>query len=502
MARLFIFAIGGTGSRVLKSLIMLLAAGVKPASDVEFEIVPIIIDPHKDNDDLKRTKTLLNHYEKITKAIMPGNGFFNTRVSTLNSFVVDEDQPLDSFTFNLQEVNKVKFKDYIDLDDLNPANKALAEILFSGKSINERGDKIDLLDIEMQIGFVGNPNIGSVVLNQFRDSKEFNVFAQTYNENDRIFIISSIFGGTGAAGFPTILKNIREAPATLPNRGLLKNSKIGAISVLPYFNIDSPENSPIKKSHFIAKTKSALHYYKENITGNSSINALYYIADDHNGKAYTNDPGHEGQQNDAHFIEVAAATAIIDFLELSDEELNCRNGVASEPVFKEFAIRNDSLNVTLTDFEDVTERHLAGPLTQFTLLKKFVDEEIQTAVHRQPWVLNGHKIDNQFFLKPFYKTHFIGFLEAYGEWLKELSENNRGFIPFNLNGPLKTLITNKKVETGWFRKKLNYDYFNSELNKTHLKKGGHYVTPEQKLINLFFETTAAILVDRYGFSEK
>ena len=65
MARLFIFAIGGTGSRVLKSLTMILASGIKPNSQVEFEIVPIIIDPHKSNEDLKRTERLLGNYYSI-----------------------------------------------------------------------------------------------------------------------------------------------------------------------------------------------------------------------------------------------------------------------------------------------------------------------------------------------------------------------------------------------------------------------------------------------------
>jgi len=99
----------------------------------------------------------------------------------------------------------------------------------------------------MGIGFVGNPNIGSVVLNQFQDSEEFRDFANNFNEQDRIFIISSIFGGTGAAGFPIILKNIRNAP-NIQNanaRGFLQNAKIGALTVCPYFNIQADEQSPI-----------------------------------------------------------------------------------------------------------------------------------------------------------------------------------------------------------------------------------------------------------------
>jgi hypothetical protein len=68
--RLFLFAIGGTGSRVLKSLIMLSAAGVKPLDENgrpvgDLEIVPVIIDPHKSNEDLKRTEALLNDYRII-----------------------------------------------------------------------------------------------------------------------------------------------------------------------------------------------------------------------------------------------------------------------------------------------------------------------------------------------------------------------------------------------------------------------------------------------------
>ena len=79
-----------------------------------------------------------------------------------------------------------KFKEYIDFNQLDDANKALADILFSGKSINKRHEEVNLLDVEMDIGFVGNPNIGSVVLNQFKDSQEFKEFASNFNEGDRV----------------------------------------------------------------------------------------------------------------------------------------------------------------------------------------------------------------------------------------------------------------------------------------------------------------------------
>ena len=123
MAKLFIFGIGGTGARVIKSLTMLLAAGLKSRND--FEIVPIIIDPHKDNEDLKRTVSALNNYQKITENAGLSNGFFGTKISTLQS--LDPDNNLSgTYTFNLQEVANTKFKDYFSYNSLGDENKAFA----------------------------------------------------------------------------------------------------------------------------------------------------------------------------------------------------------------------------------------------------------------------------------------------------------------------------------------------------------------------------------------
>ena len=57
MSKLYVFGIGGTGSRVLRSLTMLLASGVECKSD---KIVPIIIDPDDSGADKTRTIDLMN----------------------------------------------------------------------------------------------------------------------------------------------------------------------------------------------------------------------------------------------------------------------------------------------------------------------------------------------------------------------------------------------------------------------------------------------------------
>ena len=166
--RLFLFAIGGTGSRVLKSLLMLSAAGVRPLDENgkpvrDLEIVPVIIDPHKANEDLKRTEALLNDYRDIRRRLY-GNepnaeGFFANRIVTLREIMSNTSVTLgDTFIFNLGAVENAKFREFIGFDTMNEANQALTSLLFANYQ----------LENNMTIGFVGSPNIGSVALNEVK----------------------------------------------------------------------------------------------------------------------------------------------------------------------------------------------------------------------------------------------------------------------------------------------------------------------------------------------
>ena len=283
--KLFVFAIGGTGSRVLKSMIMLCAAGVRPVDSNgrplnDVEIVPIIIDPHKSNADLKRTERLLSAYgtirEKLYGKNVNANGFFATKISTLKEVVSSSQVPLDdSFIFNLAAVENYKFRDFISYNTMNEPNQALTSLLFADYQLENK----------MSIGFVGSPNIGSVALNGVKDSNEFKAFANVFADGDRIFFISSIFGGTGAAGFPIIVKNIRQAKnIDAKNKAFLQRAPIGGLTVLPYFSLmesDDKNDKRIDNADFVVKTQSALEYYNNTLTGNgrNAVNAIFYLGD-------------------------------------------------------------------------------------------------------------------------------------------------------------------------------------------------------------------------------
>lgn len=351
--------VGGTGSRVMRPLIMQLASGILPIDEsgnpTALEIVPIIVDPHRANEDLKRTENLLRWYRQIHHSLY-GNGsdvtkgFFAAKISSLRDIVQNSTTLSDTFLFNIEAIESRTFLDLISYNTLDSANQALCSMMFSKYQ----------LDTKMDIGFVGNPNIGSVALNKIKDSEEFKQFSNVFQKDDRIFIVSSIFGGTGAAGYPIIVNNIRNATNNkqINNRGDLANARIGALTVLPYFNIQQDEDSPISRADFISKTKSALFYYHDNLTGlfrhgedssMSKINACYYLGDEVPSMPYFNDPGNNGQRNDAHIIEFVGALSILDFLQIPNSLMQTENGKAINPIFKEYGLANDKKCVSLKD---------------------------------------------------------------------------------------------------------------------------------------------------------
>ena len=452
MAKLYIFGIGGTGSRVLKSLIMLMATGIKIKDNggIPYEIVPIVIDPDHAAADFTRTVKLMQDYNKIYNRLdhnnSAANKFFGTKINM---------EIIPSVRIPLNNTLDVDFKEHIGLPLMkdtngNPnANYALASMLFSQKN----------LDAKMEVGFKGNPNIGSVVLNQFAMSKEFIDFAASFGQNDRIFIISSIFGGTGASGFPLLLKKLRALGSEVAGNNNVKNAIIGAITVLPYFDVKPIENSEIDSSTFVSKTKAALSYYDHNIT---EANALYYIGDCDVTKQYENSAGGTTQRNESHFVELAAALAITDFAIQSD--FATQNGIPINPVYKEFGIRETVDQIIFSTLDGKTNNKIKKSLTAFTLFCKYLNEQIWDS-KGQPWSI-AHGFDDNFLNSAFFQTELSDIKTAYLEWLTEMSNNRRAFAPFDLREKKNDLFSmikgEKPARVASF--KSNYALFDDKLN--------------------------------------
>lgn len=470
---LFLFGIGGTGSRVIKALTMLLASGVKINTD---KIYPIIIDPDSNNGDLELTVDVLKLYNAINEKLksdsnqaeLNNDGFFKTEIIPINI------KPGCEYRLKIPEIEGKAFKEYIGFNHINDnsPNKDLVSLLYSKKN----------LDLNMHIGFKGNPNIGSVALNQFDNTNpDFNEVANLFTQNDRIFIISSIFGGTGASGFPILLKNLREAGnltgnRQLPNGNFLANAKIGAVSVLPYFDLKPGE---IDSKDFISKTKAALHYYTDNLI--SKVNALYYIGYKDQTSTYENNPGAITQKNKAHFVELASALAVINFM----EEKNPDN------IFKEYGVNELTNPLSFDQLGKSSKNIMAKQMSQLKLLTLYFKYRFEHTLGNQPWSNRGKiKFDSDFLNNQFYKD-IKDFNDHYDNWLVELSQNKPGFQPLNLSvneSSLLRLVVNHETSRRWMN---NFSVFDDYLNKEEKYFEG--TSEEVKLMSIFYNATQRLI---------
>ena len=439
MAKLYVFGIGGTGSRVLKSLTMLLASGVKLQNGFD-TVVPLIIDPDAANGDLNRTADILTKYQNIYNAVGENNQMFGTKILTLKQ-LVDENLPnvSDHFKFGMTNTGQ-KFGDYIDYNGLDKENKALVDLLFSPEN----------LEADMTVGFKGNPNIGSVVLNRFAESAEYKEFTNSFNPGDAIFIISSIFGGTGASGFPLLLKNLRVNNPAIVKSSEISTSTIGAITYLPYFKVSTTdkEGQAIDSSTFYSKSKAALSYYQHAIFDNEeSLDAFYYLGDySNNNMPYAE--GKSEQKNNAHFLELAGALSIIDFTKDFKSFGNGQN-----TTIKEFGIEaHEGNKLKLEHLGQWSKNEISLPLSKMVLLYKFFEKSQDVLFKSKGGFNKGENgVSKQFYNQDFYTVYFKKFMEYFNEWMNEMDNNDVSFAPYHDNQEHDTLldfIKGKEVSRG------------------------------------------------------
>ena len=381
MAKLYVFGIGGTGSRVIKALTMLLASGVELSNGFD-TIVPIIIDPDTANGDLNKTADILIKYQNIYNEIGVDNKLFGTKIKTLSQ-LTDGNVPniSNNFKFSVDGSGQ-KFGDSIDYNGLDEENKAFIDLLFSKEN----------LEADMTVGFKGNPNIGSIVLNKIVDSEEYREFTNSFNQGDAVFIISSIFGGTGASGFPLLLKNLRQVDPNVDNSNIISKSSIGAVTYLPYFKVSEPDEGEkkIDSSTFLSKTKAALSYYQHAIFDNKSLDAFYHLGD----KSNNNMPYAEGkneQKNNAHFLEMAGALAVFDFV---DSINNLNNSI------KEFGIEEHGAKLKYDNLGSTTKEKISTPLSKLSLLQRFLQKSMDELLNSKG------DFNNKTITKEFYKKEF------------------------------------------------------------------------------------------------
>ena len=429
MPKLFLFAIGGTGERVLRSFTMLLASGV-PTFD-NYEIYPIIIDYDNKNKDKVRTVELLQNYAAIHQAAFTRHGkssdlrtqpgqFFAAKLTNLTG--------LENYVFPFHPANNnEKFSDHIGYGKLSGENDTLAtqQLL---KSLYDESDRADTeLNLDMSVGFRGNPNIGSVVFHTISSTDEFTNFTSRFQPaaGDKVTIIGSLFGGTGASGIPEIAKAINAKKA---------DARIATILVLPYFAPAEREGGAIKASRFNSKTKAALSYY--DVSGlMDKIDKVYYVGDPY-PTVVPYCEGGEGQKNNANLVELIASIMIEHYVDGRDA--NRKEFKFSLPT--SIVVRNGQRNgqrLFMYDFDNMSIERVLKHLVELAIALKLFNDEIKSGKAKDKDFYkyinlknvievegNDAQKDNDALRKLCQSLDI--FYNKYHEWLKELDYEGNG----------------------------------------------------------------------------
>ena len=295
----YAIGIGGTGAKCLEALIHLAASGMMPDGD----LYVLFVDPDTANGSLDSAQRALRCYMDLKDAVNLGDStLLKTKIvsaerSVWSPFEDKAEQSLGQF-FMYNKLNAAEG------GKLNVAAR-LFEVLYSKQ---ER-------ETPLEIGFRGHPSIGSAVMAKtakLGEAEPWRTFRQQigHDPEPKVFLAGSIFGGTGAAGFPTIARLISNA---LSEINAQEQATLGGALVLPYFHFVSPDNLELQAESeaFQMNTQAALQYYYHwNRT--EDYKAVYLVGSETQTEV-NHCLGGQRQRNAPHFIEFYAALAAIHF---------------------------------------------------------------------------------------------------------------------------------------------------------------------------------------------
>jgi hypothetical protein len=292
-------SIGGSGARTAEALLYLCAAGLGPDS-----LTLVFVDADTNNGSLTKAQQLAQLYTRLQPSEPDGCPLFRTRITLLNPpawtpFPAGQGQP--------------KMSGFFDYAGVRETNSGLAQLMECLYTDDHRNAPLDY-------GFLGKPSIGAAVLAhavgiEAQPWRDLIGGIKTHASNGQqvsIFSLGSIFGGTGAAGVPTVPKLLKDAVGQGKS-----NVCLGAALLLPYFSFPPPERDLALKDRvyaspdtFLLNSKEALRHYH---SLGQLFNRLYLFGA---GKLATQKNFSKGgaqQDNLPHFIELIAASGAADF---------------------------------------------------------------------------------------------------------------------------------------------------------------------------------------------
>lgn len=421
----YFISIGGSGAKVMESLTHLCAAGLMPNKEKQSDLYVMAIDPDIGNGNLKRSSTALhclNEFQSLE--IGRGTSLFKTNVKLSRPFIWS---PTEA-DMNLDDI--MSYQAYRGTSIGN-----LYEVLYTQE---ERSTMLNE-------GFRGRPAIGAAVMAKkagLDKSNNLNIANEQAWDNlihaiqqdvkngqeAKIFLAGSVFGGTGAAGVPTVARLLRSMLKEYIDAG---TARIGGALILPFFSFTPTEQDKAagmyaSSENFLTNTKAALKYYAMKDSG---YDAMYFIGDSQLTAVDKFSIGAASQNNDAHIVDFYGALAALDFYsEKADSGQQC--SYISHTADDSFCW-NDLPDIKMEDGGEVRIKDAISQFARFIfayvhLVKPVLSDLASGKLkdYQYPWFrdfLAGLSIDTT------EVRSFEAYAESFATWLDQLehSGNNR-----------------------------------------------------------------------------
>jgi hypothetical protein len=323
MAHYFI-GVGGTGARCLEAVFYLTAAGL-----FNENLHILLIDPDANNGNSSFAEGLMEYYQQIYREKQPHNAQLTSRFRTHHAppptlFQANiNDGGQCPARWNIQQRNDRRFSDIVGYASRPAQLRSFIDLFYNASDMN----------MELEVGYQGRTNVGAVALKQdLEESRDIErtglrefltvLTKDLQNGEARVFVIGSVFGGTGAAGIPTIPALIKGLDADALPQNSRDNLRWGCALMAPYFIF--PRNGAGGQNfgpgtdstkHPVA-TQSALLHYAHTPPGYQHV---YLLGSPYRSQTNEqNHPGGDRQRNLPHYAELVAALAAWDFYNLPE----------------------------------------------------------------------------------------------------------------------------------------------------------------------------------------
>jgi hypothetical protein len=260
--RNLVYAIGGTGAKCAEALVHLTAAGV---IDTDWSLR--IVDQDRDNGNGSRLVRLVAVYNDVQRDLRRSAHALDNDNPIMRARITNGDRIMAVLP-DTEAVLREAFDVGEAADPSSDGNALLLNTLFTSDERNER----------LVRGFAGRPGLGAAAFlcPQSEEKSELwacvrdDVRLMTNGQIDRILLLGSMFGGTGAAGLPTLGRHFRAHMNE-------QRTALGAVLCLRYFDLN---NAGRFKPADHSRTRAAMTYYAREMMpegGSALFDELYIV---------------------------------------------------------------------------------------------------------------------------------------------------------------------------------------------------------------------------------